>query len=62
MHRGEHTAPPHRAGSFEENDGLFVGVTDEDMAYLPGFLAGCEESGIPTQVLQPDEGPRLEPR
>ena len=48
-------------GSFEENDGLFVGVTDEDMAYLPGFLAGCEETGIPTQVLQPDEALRLEP-
>ena len=48
-------------GSFEENDGLFVGVTDEDMAYLPAFLAGCEESGIPTQVLQPSEALRLEP-
>ena len=38
-----------------------MGVTDEDMAYLPGFLAGCERSGIPTQVLQPDEALRLEP-
>src|SRR6186997_655102 len=48
-------------GSFEENDGLFVAVTDEDMAYLPSFLAGCEETGIRTQVLQPDEALRLEP-
>jgi glycerol-3-phosphate dehydrogenase len=48
-------------GSFEENDGLFVGVTDEDMAYLPSFLEGCERTGIPTQVLQPDEALRLEP-
>jgi len=48
-------------GSFEENDGLFVGVTDEDMAYLPPFLAGCEDSGIRTQVLQPDQALRLEP-
>jgi glycerol-3-phosphate dehydrogenase len=48
-------------GSFEENDGLFVAVTDEDMAYLPGFLEGCEETGIPTQVLQPEEALRLEP-
>ena len=48
-------------GSFEENDGLFVAVTDEDMAYLAGFLEGCEESGIPTQELQPDEALRLEP-
>jgi glycerol-3-phosphate dehydrogenase len=48
-------------GSFEENDGLFVGVTDEDMAYLPAFLEGCERAGIPTRVLQPDEALRLEP-
>lgn len=48
-------------GSFEENDGLFVGVTDEDMAYLPGFLEGCEATGIPTQVLQPAQALRLEP-
>jgi glycerol-3-phosphate dehydrogenase len=52
-----HIAP----GSFEENDGLFVAITDEDMAYLPSFLAGCEETGIRTQVLQPDEALRLEP-
>ncbi|MGZ8631975.1 MAG: FAD-dependent oxidoreductase [Actinomycetota bacterium] len=48
-------------GSFEENDGLFVAVTDEDMAYLPAFLEGCEETGIPAQMLQPDEALRLEP-
>ena len=48
-------------GSFEENDGLFVGVTDEDMAYLPEFLEGCEAAGIRTQVLRPDEALRLEP-
>ena len=52
-----HIAP----GSFEENDGLFVAITDEDMAYLPSFLAGCEETGIRTQVLQPDEALRHEP-
>lgn len=48
-------------GSFEENDGLFVGVTDEDMAFLPAFLEGCAQTGIPTQVLQPHEALRLEP-
>jgi glycerol-3-phosphate dehydrogenase len=48
-------------GSFEANDGLFVGVTDEDMAYLPAFLEGCEATGIPTQVLLPAEALRLEP-
>lgn len=48
-------------GSFEENDGLFVAVTDEDMAYLPAFLAGCEASGIPTERLAPADALRLEP-
>lgn len=48
-------------GSFEENDGLFVGLDDEDMAYLEVFLQGCADCGIPTQVLRPDEALRLEP-
>jgi glycerol-3-phosphate dehydrogenase len=48
-------------GSFEENDGLFVALEDEDTAYLPDFLAGCEASGIPTQQLAPAEALRLEP-
>src|SRR5436309_5641804 len=49
-------------GSFEENDGLFVAVTDEDMAYLPAFLEGCEASGVPTELLTPAEALRREPR
>jgi glycerol-3-phosphate dehydrogenase len=48
-------------GSFEENDGLFVAIDDEDMAYLPGFLEGCEASGIPAQQLTPQQALRLEP-
>jgi glycerol-3-phosphate dehydrogenase len=48
-------------GTFEENDGLFVAVTDEDMEYLEPFLAGCADCGIPTQKLTPDEALRLEP-
>ena len=48
-------------GSFEENDGLFVALTDEDMAYLPAFLAGCEASGIPTEQLAPTDALLLEP-
>ena len=34
-------------GSFEENDGLFVAISDEDMAYYDEFVKGCAESGIP---------------
>jgi glycerol-3-phosphate dehydrogenase len=48
-------------GSFEENDGLFVAVTDEDMSFVPEFLEGCAASGIATQVLQPHQALRLEP-
>jgi glycerol-3-phosphate dehydrogenase len=48
-------------GSFEENDGLFVAVTDEDMTFLPAFLDGCEASGIPAEQLSPADALRLEP-
>ena len=48
-------------GTFEENDGLFVGLTDEDVDYLEPFLEGCAESGIPAQQLTPTEALRLEP-
>jgi len=48
-------------GSFEENDGLFVAVTDEDMAYYDDFVRGCTECEIPIQELSPDESLRLEP-
>lgn len=48
-------------GSFEENDGLFVAVTDEDVEYSKDFLEGCEVCGIPTQELTREETLRLEP-
>jgi glycerol-3-phosphate dehydrogenase len=48
-------------GSFEENDGLFVAITDEDMAYHEDFVRSCKECGIPVEELRPDEALRLEP-
>ncbi|HKQ00579.1 MAG TPA: FAD-dependent oxidoreductase [Actinomycetes bacterium] len=48
-------------GSFEENGGLFVALTDEDMDYRPGFLAACAACGIPTRELPPVEALALEP-
>jgi glycerol-3-phosphate dehydrogenase len=48
-------------GTFEENDGLFVAVTDEDMDYHDDFVKGCAECGIPTQELTRDEALALEP-
>ncbi len=48
-------------GSFEENDGLFVAITDADVAYRDKFVKGCTECGIPTQVLTREQALRLEP-
>ena len=48
-------------GSFEENGGLFVALTDEDMDYLPRFLAGCAACGIPTRELTAAEALAVEP-
>jgi glycerol-3-phosphate dehydrogenase len=49
-------------GSFEENDGLFVAIDDEDMAFLPDFMAGCGATGIPAERLSPGQALALEPR
>lgn len=48
-------------GSFEENDGLFVAITEEDVAFKDRFLAGCEECHIPTRVLSAAQVKQLEP-
>jgi glycerol-3-phosphate dehydrogenase len=48
-------------GAFETNDGLFVGITDDDMDYLEPFLEGCAACGIPTQTLTPAQALMLEP-
>jgi glycerol-3-phosphate dehydrogenase len=48
-------------GTFEENDGLFVAVTDEDVEYSHLFIEGCAECGIPTRRLNKAEALRLEP-
>jgi glycerol-3-phosphate dehydrogenase len=48
-------------GSFEENDGLFVALTDEDMAYREDFVRGCKECGIPIEELSREDALRLEP-
>ncbi len=48
-------------GSFEENGGLFVALTDDDMDYLDAFLDACAACGIPAIVHKPDSALRLEP-
>jgi glycerol-3-phosphate dehydrogenase len=51
------TAP----GSFEENDGLFVALTEEDREYGRKLVDACGEAGIPARELTPQEALRLEP-
>ena len=48
-------------GTFEENDGLFVAITEEDVAYSHSFIEGCGDCGIPAQRLTKEEALRLEP-
>ena len=48
-------------GSFEENGGLFVALTDEDLDYLDSFLDACDACGIPTVVHKREDALRLEP-
>ncbi len=52
-----HIAP----GSFEENDGLFVAISESDEAYSHLFMEGCADCGIPTRRLTREETLRLEP-
>jgi len=48
-------------GTFEENDGLFVAITDEDMAYYDDFVKACADCGIPAQELTREQALSLEP-
>ena len=38
-------------GSFELNDGLFVAITDEEVAYSQEFIESCQDCGIPVRRL-----------
>ncbi len=48
-------------GTFELNNGLFVAITDEDMAYHDAFLAGLETCAIPYQEITTQEALQREP-
>ena len=47
--------------AIEQNDGLFVALNDEDMAFSDRFLEACEQAGIPTKVLSPSQALSIEP-
>lgn len=47
--------------ALEVNDGLFVALTDGDMAYLPEFRAACRDCGIPAAELTAAQARALVP-
>jgi glycerol-3-phosphate dehydrogenase len=48
-------------GSFEENDGLFVAISDEDAAYADRFLEACWECAVPAVRVERAAALRMEP-
>lgn len=48
--------------AIEETGGFFVVLDDEDEEFLPTILQGCEEVGIPTELLSGAEALKAEPR
>jgi glycerol-3-phosphate dehydrogenase len=48
-------------GSFEENDGLFVAVTDEQADFAAQFLEACWQCAVPTRRLSRNEALAMEP-
>jgi glycerol-3-phosphate dehydrogenase len=47
--------------TIEDTGGFFITLDDDDEAFLPRFLKGCAEVGIPTEVISGEEARRLEP-
>ncbi len=47
--------------ALEMNDGLFVALDDEDMAFKELFLAGCEECHIPAREIPVELALKIEP-
>ena len=47
--------------AFEQNAGLFVAISDEDMAHRSDFIEECREAGIPVEKIDPSQALQLEP-
>lgn len=45
----------------EENDGLFITLPDDDIAYQSQFVDACKNAGINTEIIDPDLAHRMEP-
>lgn len=45
----------------EPNGGLFIALSDEDLAYGESFIEGAQNCGIPIEELKPEQALKLEP-
>lgn len=45
----------------EENDGLFISLPEDDIAYQAKFIDSCRKAGISAEAIDPKEAIRLEP-
>lgn len=45
----------------EQNDGLFVALSDDDLSHLEPFLEGCRAITLPVEQLSPQQALALEP-
>jgi glycerol-3-phosphate dehydrogenase len=49
-------------GSFEENDGLYVAISDDDVAFADRFLEACWQCAVPAKRINRDTALRMEPQ
>ena len=47
--------------ALEQNDGLFIAVSDEDLAHRKEFIEKCQDAGIPVKEIKPSRALQLEP-
>jgi glycerol-3-phosphate dehydrogenase len=47
--------------AIDDTGGFFVTLNDEDDEFLPRLLEGCEECGIPTELISGEKARELEP-
>lgn len=45
----------------EENDGLFISLPEDDIAYQAKFIESCHKAGISAEAIDPKEAIRMEP-
>jgi glycerol-3-phosphate dehydrogenase len=47
--------------ALEQNDGLFIAISDEDLSHRSDFIAKCRAAGIPAKEIEPSRALQLAP-